>query len=130
MFRHRGAHDGPLPYVRHRPTTNPILPVVEMAPAIAFYERLGFEVVAYDEAYAWVNHCSWEWFHLRLVDSVDGNQASAYLHVEDADAWRAALDEAAQGTIDLAAASDTPWGKREFSFSDPAGNLIRIGSRL
>ena len=126
----RKRHDGPLPFVRHRPTTNPILPVADMAEAIAFYERLGFDVHAYDPGYAWVKHCGWEWFHLRGVESVDGNQASAYLHVEDAAAWRSAFVEASGGDVELADLGDMPWGKREFSFTDPAGNLIRLGSSL
>lgn len=127
----RKGHDGgPLPYVRHRPTTNPILPVADMAEAIAFYERLGFEVHAYDPGYAWVKHCSWEWLHLRAVDSVEGNRASAYLHVTDAEAWRAGFVEASAGGIELAELADMPWGKREFSFVDPAGNLVRVGSPL
>ena len=121
-------HTGALPYVRCRPTTNPILPVDDMPAATAFYERLGFEVHAYDEGYAWVKHCGWEWFHLRRVDSVDGNQASAYLHVEDAEAWRTGMATASNGEIELGPLSDTPWGKREFSMTDPDGNHIRVGS--
>ncbi len=99
-----------------------------MDAAIAFYRRLGFEVVAYDGGYAWVKHCGWEWFHLRRVDSVAGNAASAYLHVDDATEWRAALTSASGGEIEMAAIETMPWGKDEFSLIDPAGNLIRIGS--
>ncbi len=68
--------------------------------------------------------------HLRTVDSVDRNEASAYLHVDDADAWRSAMFESTGGMVELGEAVDTPWGKREFSFADPAGNLIRIGGSL
>lgn len=121
-------HTAPLPYVGCRPTTNPILPVTDMAAAIAFYERLGFDVHAYDGGYAWVRHCGWEWLHLRLVESVAGNAASAYLHVDDANEWRAAMTAASGGEIELAPIETMPWGKAEFSLTDPAGNLIRIGS--
>lgn len=130
MFRARIRRRDGLPFVKCRPTTNPILPVEDMAEASDFYQRLGFQVEAYDDGYAWVRHCGWEWVHLRAVDSVDGNRASAYLHVEDADAWYGAMGESSGDTIDLAEPSDTPWGKREFSFADPAGNLIRLGSDL
>jgi catechol 2,3-dioxygenase-like lactoylglutathione lyase family enzyme len=120
-------HDGPLPYVDCRPTTNPILPVADMQAAISFYERLGFEVTAYDERYAWVRHCGWEWLHLRLVDSIAGNEASAYLHVDDADAWRAAMHDTSAGEVELSPLEDMPWGQSEFFLTDPSGNLIRIG---
>lgn len=130
MLRSRAHREGPLPFVKRRPTTNPILPVDDLAGAIEFYQRLGFQVEAYDDGYAWVKHCGWEWFHLRNVDSVDGNQTSAYLHVEDADAWRQAMADSSGGAVELAEATDTPWGKREYSVTDPAGNLIRFGSNL
>lgn len=120
--------DRPLPYTKRKPTTNPILPVDDMAAAISFYESLGFEVRPWDEGYAWVKHCGWEWFHLRLVDSVDNNHTSAYLHVEDAQAWYDGMVEASGGSVDLADLEEKPWGKLEFSLTDPAGNLVRIGS--
>ena len=116
--------------MRGQPTTNPILPVADIERAIEFYERLGFQGETYDDGYAWIKHCGWEWFHLRRVDSVQGNLASAYLHVEDADAWRHAMVESAGGMVELAEATDTPWGKREFFFTDPDGNLSRLGSNL
>ena len=123
-------HTGPLPFVGDRPTTNPIFPVDDMVTAVAFYERLGFDVRAYDEQYAWVRHCGWEWFHLRLVDSVVGNEAGAYLHVDDADAWRAGMQAGAGDTVELSPCSDMPWGLREYSFADPSGNTVRIGHHL
>lgn len=125
---HRRSQDGPLPAVRRAPTTNPILPVADMQEAISFYERLGFEVIAYDVGYAWVKHCGWEWFHLRKVGAVDHNAAGAYLHVADADAWHAAMLAASDDSIELSPLADMPWGLREYSFTDPSGNLIRIGS--
>lgn len=127
LVRRRVHHVGALPFVGRLPATNPILPVVDMAEAVIFYRRLGFEVSAYDPQYAWVRHCGWEWLHLRAVESVENNQTSAYLHVDNADAWRAAMVKAADATITLGALIDMAWGLREFSFTDPAGNVIRIG---
>ncbi len=129
----RVHHEGPLPFVGRRPTTNPVLPVADMDDATAFYQGLGFEVSRYDDGYAWVRHCGWEYLHLRLVDDVAGNAAAAYLHVDDTDHWHRALSEAARSSsfgdrFDPTPVVDTPWGMREFSFADPAGNTIRIGS--
>lgn len=101
-----------------------------MTAAIECYERLGFEVTSYDDDYAWVRHGGWEWAHLRLVDSVEGNEASAYFHVDDAAEWHRAITEAAGRTIEIEPIVDTPWGKREFAFIDPGGNRVRIGSPM
>lgn len=124
-------HDGPLPYVPHRPTTNPILPVGDMPTAIEFYRALGFEVNAYDEGYAWARHCGWEFLHLRLVAGLDPtvNAASAYIHVDDADRWHAAFTTAAVVGAAIGELVDQPWGLREFELTDPAGNLVRFGHR-
>jgi len=129
MFRRRDR-DGRLPVVKCRPTIHPILPVDDLARATDFYERLGFEATAYDEGYAWITHGGWEWVHLRRVESVADNQASAYLHVDDADTWRRSMLASSDGAIELTEATDMPWMKREFSFTDPSSNLIRVGSPL
>lgn len=123
--------DSPLPYVGRRPSTTPILPVHDMAVASAFYESLGFEVDQYDGGYAWVKHCSWEWFHLRLVDGLDpdANEASAYLHVDDAQAWRNGMTAVAHVDA-IGEVTDKPWGMREFGVTDPSGNLVRLGQHL
>lgn len=120
-----------LPFVPRAPTVNPILPVVDMNVSIAFYERLGFDVHRYDDGYAWVRHCGWEFLHLAGGGEVDpaSNHAAAYVHVDDPDAWRAAMAAAAPD-VDLGVVSDRPWGMREFEFTDPAGSLVRIGTNL
>lgn len=126
----RSAHS--LPRVRRHPTTNPILPVRDMPEATAFYSSLGFTVRAYDDGYAWVTHCGWEWFHLRLVPDLDPavNAASAYLHVDDVGAWRAAMTSSAGELPAIGPVDDMPWGMREFALTDPSGNLVRVGQHL
>ncbi len=57
------------------PTTpivvRPVLPVVDMQAATAFYETSGFEVELFDEGYGWVRHRGHEILHLRLVETLD-----------------------------------------------------------
>ena len=125
------APDSPLPYMSGRPSVKPILPVADMPATVAFYRRLGFEVSAYDDGYAWVRHCNWEVWHLIGSDGLDPatNAAAAYFHVDDADAWRSAMARAA-GDDTIGDVADMPWGMREFSFTDPSGNLIRVGQNI
>ena len=111
---------------RKKIVTKTIFPVHDMATAIAFYRGLGFEVEAYDDGYAWVRHRGDEVLHLALADGMTcaENRAAGYFHVQDARAWHAAL---ADGPAELSPVVDQPWGMREFSFTDPSGNLLRVG---
>ena len=105
----------------------PILPVVAMEPAIAFYRRLGFEVTSWDKDYAWVGWDGHELLHLRQVPGLDGsaNASSCYLHVDDADRWHATWSLSG---VEIGPPEDEAWGMREFAVTDPSGNLIRVGS--
>ncbi len=123
--------ESPLPYVLHRPTVNPVLPVHDMDAAIEFYRSVGFAVSAYDAGYAWVRTCGWEFLHLALAPTLEpaGSSAGAYIHVTDVNDWHRAMVENAP-TATIGPITDTPWGMREFSISDPSGNVIRVGQNL
>lgn len=111
---------------RFRVVAKPILPVVEMENAVGFYRRLGFDIEPYDAGYNILSHSGDEILHLRVVEDLDPdkNAASVYFHVQDVDAvhgeWR-------ENGIASGEVVDQPWGMREFSVTDPAGNLIRVG---
>jgi uncharacterized glyoxalase superfamily protein PhnB len=108
--------------------TKAIFPIVDMGEALDFYSTLGFSVESFDAGYAVVLHEHVEILHLRLVGGLDpaANPAAAYLHVADADAWHDRWAE----DVAVAEVADTPWGMREFSLTDPSGNLIRVGHNL
>jgi len=122
----------PLPYVARRPSVKPVLPVPDMAEAVEFYRRLGFEVEQYDEGYAWVRTCGWEFFHLAHAPTLDpgASVAAAYVHVSDADEWHVAITAAAGDDAAIGGVVDQPWGMREFVVTDPAGNVVRFGRNL
>ena len=110
-----------------RIVSKPILPVAQMAAAIAFYRRLGFEVRSYDRSYAWVVHSGVELFHLRLVEGLSSSPAAVYLHLREVAPWHSTWTDSG---IDVAEVEDQPWGMREFTMADPSGNLLRVGQNI
>ncbi len=114
-----------------------ILPVRDVSAALGHYKALGFGGDAYNErdpegrpfyAFLWRDDIK---LHLTLAPTLDphSNTSCVYLYVDDPDAlyeeWRATAPSG-----ELRAPEDTDWGMREMSYSDPDGNLLRIGRRL
>jgi Ser/Thr protein kinase RdoA (MazF antagonist) len=111
----------------------PIFPVADLRRALAHYESLGFETLAYEggDEYGFAER---DGVGLHLAASTDthhphAERGTAYLYVENADAlyeeW---------GRPGIAGTTrppgDTPYKLREGSHVDPDGNLIRFGSSL
>ena len=113
------------------PTTAvPVLPVSDLARATAWYQRLGFELIAEHPGYAIVELDGAE-LHLNEFDDLPGPQqtwSGAYLHVADADDLFARWT--ALGARAIAPPADQPYGLREFATEDLDGNLWRVGSPL
>lgn len=117
----------------------PVLPVRDVARALDRYRRLGFETRPYlqpgfstaeNPSYGYVRWGPVE-IHLSGFDALDPQTTTSvcYLFVDDADALHAAWAAASiEGR--LRAPSDMAHGKREFSYLDPDGNLLRVGSPL
>ena len=111
----------------------PVLPVADVAAALARYAALGFTARAYDPAAAEYGFLERDSVHVHLsrVEGLDPatSTVSVYLYVDDADAviaeWRAAGVEGRFGV-----AYDTEYGLREATYVDPDGNLLRVGSPL
>jgi catechol 2,3-dioxygenase-like lactoylglutathione lyase family enzyme len=113
--------------------TIPILPACDIAATVEFYGTLGFRVVRLYEGfgapYLIVRRDEVE-LHFFENTSQDPkrNDHGCYLRLADA---QGVYDEwAPLGLTRLHPISDTPWGMREFSVSDPSGNLLRIGTTL
>jgi len=110
----------------------PVLLWRDVPAALEHYRRLGFEAVAYGDGthYGFLSRDGVQ-LHVTRVDGeglVATDDVAAYLYVDDADAllaeWRAA---GVEGRFDDA--YDTEYELREFCHVDPAGNLLRVGSR-
>jgi predicted enzyme related to lactoylglutathione lyase len=104
-----------------------ILPVLDMAASVAFYEAAGFDVRVYRDdheegEYAFVSYDDEGVFDLGVQPSAVG--AGCFIIVRDADGWHARLR--ALGS-DVTPVVDEPWGMREFALTDPSGNRLRIG---
>ena len=112
--------------------STPTLPVSELEPAVAFYERAGFGVRVYQEndndpgeGFAFVDYDGQSVFDLDVVPTDPAtNGAGCYLIVHDPDAWHTRM--AAAG-LPVTPIGDMPWGMREFALRDPSGNQVRIG---
>ena len=112
----------------------PILPAHDMSRTRAFYESLGFEAGYHDDRYDILRRGKLV-VHLEPRDDLvpATNRTSCYWRVRDADAlYRefASLELPSEGFPHLTEPYDEPWGMREFTLKDPAGNLIRVGHEL
>lgn len=115
-----------------RGETIPILPACDIAETVEFYGRLGFAVVRLYEGFGAPylilrrDDVEVHFFHSPGTDPTS-NDHGCYLRLSDA---QGVYDEwAPLGLTALHPVSDTRWGMREFSVSDPSGNLVRIGTR-
>jgi hypothetical protein len=117
----------------------PVLPVREVARALERYGALGFRTRPYVEAgvsteenpiYGYLHWGSVE-IHLSAFDALDPKTTTSvcYLFVDDADAvYTAWTGAGVEGRFH--APFDTMYRKREFSYVDPDGNRLRVGSPL
>jgi hypothetical protein len=110
---------------------SPCFPVTDMRAALAHYEQLGFEVMAYEEAaeWGWVRLDDAE-IHLFVKADHDPARtaAAADLLVEDCDALERRWS--AMGVPGTSDPYDTRYGMREAVHVDLDNNLIRFGSLL
>jgi len=93
-----------------------------------FYGQLGFRFAIYNadtEPYA-VGSRGNTLVHFECKQVVP-NYSGCYWSVSDADALHREFRTAITGISQI---EDKPWGRREFHFIDPAGNLIRVGRAL
>jgi catechol 2,3-dioxygenase-like lactoylglutathione lyase family enzyme len=103
----------------------PILPVSDLEAAEAFWAAVGQDVERWEGGgYAFVGGDG-EILHLSEDEAAGGG--ACYLLVETVGSWHQRWTAAghAPGPIE-----DQPWGMREFTVKDPAGNAIRVAELL
>ena len=108
----------------------PVFVTTDMARALAHYQRLGFEVEAYDDADSYGYACrDGIEIHIAKVDQVDARTTTscAYLWVDNAAALHAEWTSAGVAGR-LSPPEPTDYGLDEGAHVDPDGNLIRFGS--
>jgi hypothetical protein len=108
----------------------PVVTVHDLDLAVARYRRLGFATEIEGAArYGFVERDAVQ-MHLVEEDPTDpgGTGGVVYVYVSDADAlcaeWRSAGVEGR-----FIGPHDTPYGLREFVYTDPDGIVHRVGSR-
>ncbi len=141
LLRHYRSEPSPPPKEAAAPASTPtagttlrrIAPVfvtTDLARALRHYERLGFQVEAYDDADYYGYACRDEIeIHIATVDHLDCHTTTscAYLWVDDADELHAEwLAAGIDGRLDPP--HQTEYGLNEGAHIDPDGNLIRFGS--
>ena len=112
----------------------PILPAHDLERARAFYESLGFTAWYHDAHYEIVTRGELI-VHLESRPDLapETNRTSCYWRVVDADQlYRefAALRLPSDGIPRITPPEDEPWGMREFTLTDPSGNVVRVGHEL
>jgi catechol 2,3-dioxygenase-like lactoylglutathione lyase family enzyme len=116
----------------------PILPSRDLDETRAFYERLGFQAAGWWPSefggYAILirGDLTMHFFAFKDISPYQ-NYAQCYWRVMDVDALYAECQAAGlprSGMPRLVLVEDKPWGMREFSFTDPNGNLVRVGRQI
>lgn len=109
----------------------PVITVRDVNAALARYERLGFTPELDEQAqYGFVQRGSVQ-LHLVPDDADDPGRTGGvvYVYVSDADALHAEWTSAGVDGRFLGP-HDTPYGLREFVYTDPDGTVHRVGSPL
>jgi catechol 2,3-dioxygenase-like lactoylglutathione lyase family enzyme len=95
-------------------SATPILRVDDLDAAVAFWSAVGLPVERWtDGPYAFVGRPE----VLHVVEEEPAGAGACYLLVDDLEPWRALA-----GTEPV----DQPWGLRELTVHDPAGNTVRV----
>ena len=109
------------------------VPARDLAVSKAFYTALGFEVPWSDEGLAYVRHGSTSFLLQKFYVAEHAGNFMMHLLVEDVDAWhRHVVSSGVMRDFGVRVGEpvDQPWAIRDFTMTDPAGVLWRIGQNI
>ena len=100
------------------------LPALNIAESVAFYKRMGFELIVDASHYARFKCPDGEAsFSIHQVSSIPG-ESGAVVYFETASLDEAVKKLQAKGVVFFQAPRDEPWLWREARTKDPSGNVI------
>ena len=111
----------------------PILPVRDLDRAMTFYRRLGFSAQAWQgsDFYGFLNRDG-QSVHLSRSEKLTGNQSpgAAYFYLVKGTAESLEAEFRAAGVEILNPLAPRPWNMKDFTISDPDGNMLHFGEEL
>jgi catechol 2,3-dioxygenase-like lactoylglutathione lyase family enzyme len=105
----------------------PILPSMNYDETIAFYEKLGFATVSRFDTYLIMKREDIELHFWGCADRKIAENSGCCIRSDDVDALYA---EFVANGVKATPPENRAWGRREFYFIDPSGNLLRVNQRL
>jgi Glyoxalase/Bleomycin resistance protein/Dioxygenase superfamily. len=111
----------------------PILPVRDLARAMDFYRLLGFTAHSWQngDTYAFIQRDGHE-LHLSRSEKLTGNEspAAAYFYLVKGTAELLQAEFRAAGVAILNPLAPRPWNMKDFTISDPDGNMLHFGEDI
>ncbi len=125
--------DGAAPLNLNPVEIKAFVPARDFGESQAFYVALGFEVPWAGDHLAYVRFGSTSFLLQKFFVPDHANNFMMHLLVENADDWYAhvlASGVVQQFGVRAEEPADRPWGMRDFTLTDPAGVLWRIGQNV
>lgn len=109
------------------------VPARDFAASKAFYTALGFEVPWSSDDLAYVRYGATSFLLQKFYVAEHAGNFMMHLLVENVDDWHRHVVES--GVVEkfgvrLESPADRPWGLRDFSMTDPADILWRVGQNI
>ena len=103
----------------------PVAATDDVPASTAFWRVAGFDIEEFSDEFVIATQFGVE---LHITSTARGDRPGGfYLHIQDVDTVHDAWKRAGLPVSDVV---DQPWDMREFSFTDPSGNRVRVGQNI